>query len=49
MAYPSAYKYTKDHEWVELPAIGRASASPTTPSSSSATSCISSFRRWEPR
>ena len=44
--YPSELKYTKEHEWVKISTAPRpASASPTTPRSSSATWSISSCPR----
>ena len=44
--YPADLKYTKDHEWIRVRRRRARSASPTTPSSSSVTSCSSSCRRW---
>ena len=45
MAYPANYKYTKEHEWLQVDGTPAPSASPTTPRARSATSSSSSCPR----
>jgi hypothetical protein len=49
MSYPADLKYTKDHEWVKIDGASAKVGLPTTRRSSSATSSISSCRRWDAR
>ena len=49
MAYPTEYKYTKEHEWLAWMAPPEPSASPTTRRTPSVTSSSSSCPRSAPR
>ncbi len=49
MTYPANYKYTKEHEWIEVNERSVLSGLQTTRRIRWATLCLSICRRWETR